>query len=254
MNFLITLCTILSLGTLSLAQYRQSINNGSIASLSDIPYQATLHVAFHNIPNRRIECGGTIVNTSWVATTAHCLTHADGSTATAIQIRFFLTDLDDHNSSVRFSTETVIHKQFSTSSFSPLAAKQNDIALVKLNEPVPMTNVIPIDFAYNASDHLNDFVVVSGFDSILHWGNMLTTDTLKCGDSFDVLCFDTHELSSPCSGGLATPIVWDDPGDKVRKLIAIVSAINAECPDTRFVTGVRLGGYRQWIEENINRT
>ena len=81
-------------------------------------------------------CGGTVINSRWIVTAAHCVSPDDGSLWNRIEITTGDPHLDGPDVIRRTAYQAIIHKNFEYATLS------NDIALVRLSEPLPRS-VVP---------------------------------------------------------------------------------------------------------------
>jgi len=130
------------------------------------PWQALL------LYNGRSFCGGSLINRQWVVTAAHCVAPRRGrsKSAQSITIRLGETDrvkTEGSEKTIRVS-QIIYHPDFSWYTLN------NDIALVKLKEPVTFTNYIqPICLApREAPDGASCYI--TGWGKMKHPGNMVS--------------------------------------------------------------------------------
>ncbi|BCL72017.1 hypothetical protein TUMSATVNIG1_39840 [Vibrio nigripulchritudo] len=98
------------------------IIGGSEVSHSSVPYQVAL------TRNGGQFCGGTLIDTNWVVTAAHCV---DNASAGSVQIRVGVTDLRTSQGETHNVSQIIVHEGWGSST-----ASSNDIALLRLASPV----------------------------------------------------------------------------------------------------------------------
>lgn len=76
-------------------------------------------------------CGGTVISSRWIVTAAHCLSPADGSKWDRIDIVTGDRDLESKGAIRRTAHNAIVHAGFDYASLT------NDIALIRLKEPLP---------------------------------------------------------------------------------------------------------------------
>ncbi|KAJ0015922.1 hypothetical protein NQD34_014212 [Periophthalmus magnuspinnatus] len=115
------------------------IVGGDNATAGDWPWQVSMHF------NERHICGGTVINTQWVLTAAHCII----SESTSRYLLYFgkqtQSGFNPHEVS-RSVSQIIMHPDYNSTTF------QNDIALMKLSSPITYTNYIrPVCLAAKSS-------------------------------------------------------------------------------------------------------
>ncbi|CAG2209011.1 TMPRSS2 [Mytilus edulis] len=102
------------------------IVGGTVATVHAYPWQVSLRYGSHHM------CGGTIIDSQWILTAAHCFedtTHSYWTVATGIHDRGHIYRSQVHN--VR---NVIVHTGYSSRS------NHNDIALIKLDKPLDLTD------------------------------------------------------------------------------------------------------------------
>uniref|UniRef100_A0A3Q2Z7R7 Peptidase S1 domain-containing protein n=1 Tax=Hippocampus comes TaxID=109280 RepID=A0A3Q2Z7R7_HIPCM len=119
------------------APLNNHIFGGQTASPGAWPWQVSLHILGSHF------CGGTLINSMWVLSTAHCFFRR--LSVTAFMGRQSQLGLNPNEVS-RLVVQTIIHP-----AYNPLT-KDNDVALLRLSHPVPFNNFIrPICLAASGS-------------------------------------------------------------------------------------------------------
>ena len=124
------------------------IIGGTTASISDFPWQ----VYFISGDFR---CGGTIIADNWILTAAHCTKDNSGNPipAASMSVKVGANNPGNNLEGKLYNvSEVIVHEAFDAQT------DENDIALLKLQQPVNYPNAVPIklitseDVAYGATD------------------------------------------------------------------------------------------------------
>uniref|UniRef100_A0A669CUZ1 Peptidase S1 domain-containing protein n=1 Tax=Oreochromis niloticus TaxID=8128 RepID=A0A669CUZ1_ORENI len=131
------------------------IVGGQEASPGSWPWQVSLHISGSF-------CGGSLINSQWVLTAAHCFKITDPSGVTVTLGRQSLQG-SNPNAVSRTVTKIIPHPNYNSTSFN------NDICLLQLSSPVTFNNYIsPVCLAASDSTFysgVNSWV--TGWESIL---------------------------------------------------------------------------------------
>lgn len=136
---LIIIILIYSLNTFA---QEQRIFGGIPIEISEVPWQVSVE---RHTDVEKHWCGGTIINSEWVLSAAHCYKNPDGTNVTGNwMIHAGATDQTQNNIGQRISVDQIIlHPNFNN-----IAAAGFDLALLHLSEPLCFNNdVQPIGLA-----------------------------------------------------------------------------------------------------------
>lgn len=109
------------------------IVGGDTSPIESTPWQVALIYFDPDAPPSEAYfqfCGGSILNSTWIATAAHCLEDWPAEYVSQLKILARTNDLDEAATSSITARRIVIHPQWNTSN------SHNDIALVQLSSPI----------------------------------------------------------------------------------------------------------------------
>ena len=169
-----------------------SIVNGSAIDIDDHPYQ--VHIEWSIDGSDYTDwCGGTIVNSQWVVTAAHCLlldfdgTCYDISTLVAdLRISYGSSSIVTYPNTISVSNY-ILHPNYDCTQF------ENDIALMQLAQPIDMNKAgtLPLyDFEEGPSNGTPLFV--SGWGDTYSGANQGSDILLGVQVDLDTACSDTQ--------------------------------------------------------------
>ncbi|MFI9742364.1 serine protease [Streptomyces sp. NPDC052494] len=228
------------------------------------PHQYPFMAGLVDLAEQRVMCGGALVSDRYVLTAAHCLT---GSYSSPARVGVLLGDHDlttaaDSPYTVLATPERfVVHPDYDPES------QRNDIALVRLAEPVAFNRGVgpvglPSPYAHGTFDHTQ--VEVPGWGATSFGGG--TSDVLRTvvlGTMSNPTCVDRgmSQVASPqiCtySPGRDT-CLYDSGGPLVHRvgrkpyLVGLVSYGKGCATDTPAVN-TRVWSYLNWIGKTTGK-
>jgi trypsin len=239
-------------------QDRQAkITGGSDALISDFPWQV-----YYISGNTR--CGGTIINENWILTAAHCATISTGNVVPISQMSI-KAGANNPTSSLDgkryYVSNVIVHEGYNSQTL------ENDIALLKLTEPINFTNAVPIKLI-SSDDSISGATDPGVLSWLTGWGltnvnpNTYPTrlqkvqlpiiSTVQAGTVWpnipksDIMAGYLNGNKDACMGDSGGPLVVPVLGE--YKLAGIVSWGSTKC-DT-YGAYTRVSSFEKWIETN----
>ena len=201
-------------------------------------------------------CGGTVIDSRWIVTAAHCLSGPDGERWDRIEIVAGDTHLDGAKVIRRTAHQAIIHAGFR------YATLTNDIALVRLREPLPRS-VVPAMLDRQSTPSVSG----GGFARTAGWPvtgpkagmrNLQTTQVAvsnKKLNGYITVTSPTGAIEGVCQGESGGPLMSMQNG--YPQLAGVLSGIQ---PGTNNAAGepcmlggyemyfTPISGYRAWID------
>lgn len=232
------------------------ITGGSNAAISDFPWQVFLE-------SDVFTCGGSIISNQWIITAAHC-TRDEYNVKIPASAMDVIVGANNPRNSLQgkkyFVSEVISHESFDISTLD------NDIALLKLKEPIDYPNAVPIklisakDAAAGATDpgvmswvtgygitrvdpviypstlQKVQLPIVSNAQASLVWEEIAATD---------IMAGYRDGNKDACNGDSGGPMVVSVNGE--NKLAGLVSWGSSNC-DT-YGAYTRLSLFESWITQ-----
>lgn len=246
------------------------IINGAPIPITEAPWQVALLFAGEPNDYDAQFCGGSIIDTRWIATAAHCIVLPGIISPAQVQVLAGVADLTNPGAVPRSNVaQIVVRPDYS------LITDANDLALLKLTTPLDLSGAtrraiaLPDDPAWPTA---GTAALISG------WGSTSTTDppdypsdlqgatvevqtdpgAATCGlygagyDPDTMLCAGhvTAPVTDTCQGDSGGPLAIDVAGTWT---LAGITSFGQGCADPDY-PGVytRVTTYTSWIEETID--
>ncbi|XP_026461600.1 chymotrypsin-2-like [Ctenocephalides felis] len=236
---------------ISLAAPNNRIVNGNDAKEGQYPYVVSLRG-----PTGGHTCGASIIDRLWILTAAHCVY---GREDLDFSVQYGVTTISQKGDTVVDVDEIIVHK-----GYNPSNSYINDIALLKLSEPLKYSK-----FAQPVTlPEANEQTKHNAPATLVGWGINSTTDGVlqthlqelhyqivgskECGDLHfrpiykEQICAAYPDYDrAQCSGDSGGPLTVDEVQ------VGIVSWSVKPCAVARF-PGVftQVSFYRDWIKEH----
>jgi len=240
------------------------IVGGQETEVNEYPWMSALAFAV----NGQFFCGGTLIGTQWVVTASHCLfRNSDGTdplVAEDINIVLGEHDTDDDDESLipRKSVNVIriiTHENYNAEN------SDNDVALLKLQEPVDINIYTPACVAQTGDTFIGQNAWVYGWGATSYGGiypdklqevevKIVSEDVCKIAmEGYEItegmLCAGGVGGEDGCQGDSGGPLTVDMGGQHV--LVGDVSWGNGCGLEGQYGVYAETAFYRGWIDENI---
>lgn len=251
------LCLFTSMFTLKI---KPRIYNGEWSAIGQFPYFAFLKIKYNINDTRAAGCGGAIIDDQWILTAAHCL-----SGAKKVKVMLGITNLRNNDGATNLIL-TNTNDFYTHPFYVPEPIAWNDIALIRLPEPIELTEHIQkIKLPADCRSNENVDSVVMGFgrrgteappSMLLNHALMRTLSMTECRHTFpfpimfrkSVVCahsFNKQRRSSVCKGDSGSPLVRQLD----NTLIGIVSFTKPDCEEGYPQGFTNVISYFDWISK-----
>lgn len=239
---------------ISIQDYQTRIVNGFPAIYGQFPHQALLLI---RLAQGQAICGGSLLNSEWVITAAHC-----ALPGIEFEVHLGAQSFNDTSEPGRVIDRT--NTKFVHSNYNTFTAT-NDLGLLKLSKKIDFTDRIqPVLLPKSNDLFVDSEVIASGWGlkftgdknvaSELQWAPMRIISQAECVKAYNVLiirgttiCAKGSEKQSVCNGDSGGPLVLKSDN---RTLIGVTSFGHTSGCHLGIPQGFsRVTSYLQWIEE-----
>lgn len=238
------------------------IVNGTAATRGQFPYYALLKIVLTD--RREGFCGGTLINNQWILTAGHCVS-IDDVTIDHFEVHLGALNASDITEEGRVIVTTkngIPHPEYNSRTV------ENDIALLKLDEPIEFSETIKaVNLTEEASLEPGTVVTAVGFGKLrtsdtsisptLQYADLKIISRFECALTFpfvytrdDIICTTGDDNKSTCNGDSGGPLILVEDGEP--KLVGGTSFGHIRGCDRGYPSGFsNTYLFLSWIQETI---
>ncbi len=256
------------------------IINGVASTVAEFPWIANIFVYSNLETGEGGSCGGSLIHPSWILTAGHCFLNADGNavdlnsaTNTYVTLNSTMIEPVDAAGLIVKAEKVVVHPSYNPSSSSN--SNDNDIALLKLSEPVNGVKTLALIEASQSDLDAGQIATIMGWgttaldangasinasNSLLKVEQKIVSNS-EClsvysdGISDNMLCaggLTATDTRDSCQGDSGGPLVINSNEKFVQIGITSFGGVNAACGEPG-VPGVytKVSRYKSFIQSQV---
>jgi secreted trypsin-like serine protease len=230
------------------AQAEQKIVGGIEATTHSMPFMVGIYL------DSAAFCGGVIIGSEWVLTSAHCL--ANFTSAQVVAGAHDINNPGEPSQVRQTSHQLIYHSSYNASTL------QNDIGVIRLSQPLSFNaNIQPIDLDAIGNTPVGQTVTLAGWGrvsdgafgltSLLRRVDVPTISNASCAGAYgsiitsSILCTSGEGGKNSCNG---------DSGGAVfagNTLVGLMSFGSSAACSAGYPAGhARISSFRDWISQN----